>query len=110
MIKFLHVVVQSAFFQMDDVLPETKIIPLFKSIKQAQQDYLNIHDFTHSPIKVLIKSEPPGIKEYIITGTLPNGKRFKPIHTNNYINYNIYKGTIWRKYGNKRIKIKTINN
>jgi len=35
---------------------------------------------------------------YKITGTLPNGKRFKPILTSNYrhaMMHNIYKGTLW---------------
>lgn len=35
--------------------------------------------------------------KYIITGTLRNGKRFKPIHTNTPQHYNIWMGTLWKK-------------
>lgn len=32
---------------------------------------------------------------YVITGTLYNGKRFKPIYTTTPYLYNIYRGTLW---------------
>ncbi len=33
---------------------------------------------------------------FVITGKLRNGKRFEPIHTTDYRNYNIWNGTVWR--------------
>ena len=35
-------------------------------------------------------------RKYVITGTLRNGRRFKPIYTNIPQHYNIYHGTIWK--------------
>lgn len=48
--------------------------------------------------------------EYKITGTLINGKRFRPIFTTQPWNYNIYKGTIWKKIDGKWKKFKEITN
>ena len=47
---------------------------------------------------------------YVITGILRNGKRFKPIHTDTPQHYNIWRGTIWRIVDNKRKLLKRINN
>jgi hypothetical protein len=49
--------------------------------------------------------------EFVITGKLRNGKRFKPIHTATPWNYNIWSGTIWQIMENgTRKKIKEILN
>lgn len=37
-------------------------------------------------------------RQYVITGILPDGRRFKPIHTTNYAyarGHNIWNGTLW---------------
>ena len=47
---------------------------------------------------------------YVITGTLSNGKRFKAIETATPWHYNIYSGTVWRVFGTKRKKVKSIYN
>lgn len=39
------------------------------------------------------------MSKYVITGTLKNGKRFAPIHTDNPQHYNIWRGTLWRISG-----------
>jgi hypothetical protein len=55
----------------------------------------------------------PGIRmsKYVITGTLANGQRFDPIHTNIPNCYNIYRGTVWEKLeSGKRKKVYTISN
>ena len=48
--------------------------------------------------------------KYVITGTLINGKRFKPIYTDTPQHYNIQKGTIWEidPKTNKRKLIKKL--
>jgi len=44
--------------------------------------------------------------KYVITGTLANGRRFKPIYTNQPQCYNIYRGTLWELLDNgKRKKV-----
>jgi len=50
------------------------------------------------------------VSNYIITGILKNGKRFKPIHTSTPQHYNIWKGSIWKVINNKRKLIKIIYN
>ncbi len=42
---------------------------------------------------------------FVITGTLRNGKRFKPIHTDTPRNYNIWKGTLWEIINGKRKRV-----
>lgn len=61
----------------------------------------------HFPRAVIAYTE-----NYVITGVLKNGKRFKPIHTQSPQHYNIWRGTIWviRKDTGKRKVIKRINN
>lgn len=51
-------------------------------------------------------------KEYVITGKLKSGKRFKPIHTETPQHYNIWSGTIWQimPTDGKRRLIKRIYN
>jgi hypothetical protein len=50
-------------------------------------------------------------EDFVITGILTNGKRFKPIHTKTPQHYNIWKGTIWQLMNNgKRKLIKRIWN
>lgn len=50
-------------------------------------------------------------KLYVITGKLANGRRFRPIKTNQPQNYNIYQGTIWEVQPNgKRKRIATVWN
>lgn len=39
---------------------------------------------------------------YVITGKLRNGKRFEPIHTTDYRNYNIWNGSVWRLFPDGR--------
>ncbi len=47
--------------------------------------------------------------KFTITGTLRNGKRFAPIHTNNPWHYNIWCGSIWLNLEDgKRMLIKRI--
>lgn len=48
------------------------------------------------------------ITEYVITGTLRNGKRFTPIHTTTPQHYNIWKGTLWGIVDGKRIKLRNL--
>lgn len=36
------------------------------------------------------------MSKYVITGTLRNGRRFKPIYTDTPWHYNIWCGTVWR--------------
>lgn len=64
------------------------------------------------------KEEPPikmrsafsYTENFIITGVLRNGRRFKPIHTKTPQHYNIWKGTIWIVLpNNKRKRLQTIN-
>jgi len=53
------------------------------------------------------------IYEYKLTGTLPNGKRFKTMKGNgNYLNgINIYKGHLWERVNGGAWKIvKTVYN
>lgn len=35
-------------------------------------------------------------KKYVITGTLRNGQRFEPIHTETPQHYNIWRGSLWQ--------------
>jgi hypothetical protein len=46
------------------------------------------------------------MSKFVITGTLKNGKRFKPIYTNTPECYNIWKGTLWDISSGKRKKVK----
>lgn len=48
--------------------------------------------------------------KYIITGTLKNGRRFSPIHTDEPQHYNIWRGTIWEIVNNKRKRVLTYYN
>ena len=50
-------------------------------------------------------------EQYVITGILKNGRRFRPIYTISPQHYNIWKGSIWviRKDTGKRKLIKRIN-
>ena len=51
------------------------------------------------------------MSKYIITGTLKNGRRFSPIHTDTPWHYNIWRGTLWEKLDNdKRRRVKTYYN
>lgn len=51
--------------------------------------------------------KPVQVHNYVITGTLRNGQRFKPIHTTTPQCYNIWKGTLWLLLANgKRRKVK----
>ena len=49
-------------------------------------------------------------KQYVITGTLRNGSRFKPIYTTTPWHYNIWNGTIWELLDGKRKRVKQIWN
>lgn len=51
------------------------------------------------------------MSKYVLTGTLRNGKRFKPIHTDTPWNYNLWRGTCWEldKEG-KRHKVYSVWN
>ena len=54
-------------------------------------------------------------RQFIITGTLVNGKRFKPIYTNNWWmanNINLYRGNVWgiRNHQPGRILLKRVTN
>lgn len=51
-------------------------------------------------------------ENFVITGYLKNGRRFKPIHTQTPQHYNIWKGSIWviRKDNGKRKLIQRIWN
>jgi len=48
-----------------------------------------------------------------VTGKMPNGKRFKPIHTSN-ANYalaiNLYQGTVWQMINGRWKMIKRVVN
>lgn len=46
-------------------------------------------------LKFLAAESKPA-KEFVITGTDRNGKRFNPIYTNTPNYYNIYRGTVWK--------------
>jgi hypothetical protein len=50
--------------------------------------------------------------QFVITGTLVNDKRFRPIYTKTPQHYNIWKGTIWKvdKTTGKRKRFQQINN
>lgn len=51
------------------------------------------------------------MKKYVITGIDRRGRRFKPIYTDQYWNYNIWQGTIWLLLENgKRKKLKEVIN
>lgn len=51
------------------------------------------------------------MSKYVITGTLRNGRRFKPIYTDTPWHYNIWCGTVWRLDGSgKRKMVKRIYN
>lgn len=51
------------------------------------------------------------MNKYIITGTLRNGKRFRPITTLTPWHYNIFRGTVWQVLENgKRKKCYTVWN
>ena len=43
---------------------------------------------------------------YVITGTLRNGKRFSPITTTTPQHYNIWRGSLWKLIEGKRKLIK----
>lgn len=50
---------------------------------------------------------------YVVTGVLPNGKRFKPIRTTSWqhaYSINLYRGTKWLERNGKRYKLQTVNN
>jgi hypothetical protein len=51
-------------------------------------------------------------ENFVITGYLKNGRRFKPIHTQTPQHYNIWKGSIWviRKDNGKRKLVQRIWN
>jgi len=62
-------------------------------------------------VLILNMMETKESTKYKITGTLPNGRRFSPIHTTTPQHYNIWRGTIWKKLSNgKHKRIKTIYN
>jgi hypothetical protein len=55
----------------------------------------------------------PLIPRFKVTGTLPNGKRFKAIHTENRIHalsFNIYNGHVWEMVDGKWKIIKSVSN
>lgn len=48
-------------------------------------------------------------ENFVITGCLKNGRRFKPIYTQTPQHYNIWKGSIWKlDDNNKRTLVKRI--
>jgi len=59
---------------------------------------------------------PQDFRQFIITGTLVNGKRFKPIHTNNWWmanGINLWHGSVWGIRANGmpgRVLLKRITN
>tara|TARA_B100000579_G_scaffold129243_1_gene104298 strand:+ start:600 stop:887 length:288 start_codon:yes stop_codon:yes gene_type:complete len=57
--------------------------------------------------RAMAKSKAP--RQYQITGTLRNGKRFSPFNTTMPANYNIWSGTVWEIMPNgKRVMVQRI--